>query len=92
MTVLALPNGLTHPRLGMAVSRKVSKKAVVRNRLKRRIREVFRHHRHRLPAMDIVVVARPGATELDYRTLERRLLRHWERLAGQLECADSSSH
>ncbi|RMG31759.1 MAG: ribonuclease P protein component [Gammaproteobacteria bacterium] len=90
LTVLALPNGRPYPRLGMAVSRKVSKKAVVRNRLRRRIREVFRLHRGELPGLDLVVVARPGAAELDYHTLEQRLRGHWRRLARRLGCAESS--
>ena len=38
------------PRIGFAISRKVDKRAVVRNRLKRVARDTFRRHRHRLPA------------------------------------------
>jgi ribonuclease P protein component len=41
-------------RLGMAVSRKVSKRAVERNRIKRVIRESFRAERETLPTFDIL--------------------------------------
>jgi len=51
-----------HPaRLGLAVSRKVDKRAVVRNRIKRVLRDHFRRERHALPGGDFVVVARSGA-------------------------------
>ncbi len=51
----------TGTKLGMAVSRKVGN-AVVRNRLKRHIREFFRMHRAQLPAgTHLVVVARRRA-------------------------------
>jgi ribonuclease P protein component len=51
-----------HPaRLGLAVSRKVDKRAVVRNRIKRVLRDHFRRERHALPPGDYVVVARAGA-------------------------------
>ena len=49
-------------RLGLAVSRKVDKRAVERNRLKRALREQFRQLRPNLPGGDYVVVARPPAT------------------------------
>lgn len=49
------------PRLGLAVSRKVSPHAVVRNRIKRTLRDQFRRMRGDLPAGDYVLVARPGA-------------------------------
>jgi len=54
-----------NPRLGMAVSRRVGK-AVVRNRLRRRLRECFRLRLRALmpPASALVVTARPGAAEL----------------------------
>jgi ribonuclease P protein component len=52
-------------RLGLAVSRKVSRSAVQRNRIKRLVRESFRQHSPHLPALDIVVMARPGAAGCD---------------------------
>ncbi|KIG12640.1 Ribonuclease P protein component [Enhygromyxa salina] len=66
-------------RLGITVTRKVGN-AVVRNRIKRLVREVFRQHRSRLPAgLDIVWVAKQqaaGATFAqvldDFEALVRR--------------------
>jgi ribonuclease P protein component len=49
------------PRMGMAVSRRVSKKAVERNRIKRAIRETYRRQRTALPCVDILVIASPSA-------------------------------
>ena len=55
---------LESTRIGITVSRKVGN-AVVRNRVKRRIREWFRQDRHNLAStMDIVVIAKPAAAEL----------------------------
>lgn len=48
-------------RLGLAVSRKVDRRAVARNRIKRRLRDHFRRHRAALAAGAYVVVARSGA-------------------------------
>jgi len=51
-------------RLGLAVSRKVDPDAVGRNRIKRRLRDEFRHLRPTLPPGAYVVVARPPAAAL----------------------------
>ena len=50
-------------RLGLAVSRKVSTRAVVRNRIKRNLREQFRMLRSQLAPGDYVVVARAAAAQ-----------------------------
>jgi ribonuclease P protein component len=55
-------------RLGLTVSRKVGN-AVVRNRVKRRIREWFRRERHEFEGVwDVVVIARREAAALDFET------------------------
>ncbi len=65
-------------KFGFAVSRKVGK-AVVRNRVKRYLREVYRTHRPRLADdIHVVVIARPEAAKLDYHQCSdaiRRLFR-----------------
>lgn len=48
-------------RLGLAVSRKVSTRAVIRNRIKRVLRDHFRRHRATMAGGAYVVVARPPA-------------------------------
>jgi ribonuclease P protein component len=51
------------PRVGIAVPRKVGG-AVVRNKVKRRLREAWRSHLERIPqGRDYVLVARPGLAE-----------------------------
>ncbi len=69
------PNELGHPRLGITVSRKVGK-AVVRTRLKRRIREIYRRwrERSRLPASDLVVHVKPAAGQAGFEELGEELL------------------
>ncbi len=67
------------PRLGMAVSRRVHRRAVVRNRIRRQIRESFRLQRPTLPALDFVVLARPAAAELDRTDLRVALDQLWQR-------------
>ncbi len=48
-------------RLGFAVSRKVDTRAVIRNRIKRVLRDYFRRHRATLAGGAYVLVARPPA-------------------------------
>ena len=61
LVVIACRNGLQYSRLGVVVSRRVGN-AVVRNRWKRRMREVFRRHRDQIPTgWDLVVRPRRGA-------------------------------
>ena len=74
-TVFFRPNGLPQSRLGVTAPARLGK-AVLRNRLKRRLREVFRLNRASLPGgWDILVNPREAVVRVPFRTLERELLR-----------------
>ncbi|MBE6985764.1 MAG: ribonuclease P protein component [Ruminococcaceae bacterium] len=63
-------NGSKFSRLGLTVSTKLGK-AVVRNRMRRRLREVYRLQEKRLlSGFDIVVVARSAAVDADFPKLQ----------------------
>ncbi|MGH9580690.1 MAG: ribonuclease P protein component [Terriglobales bacterium] len=69
------PNGLARTRLGITTPAKLGK-AVLRNRVKRRLREIFRLNRAALPAgWDIVVNPREAAAKVPFATLTRELMR-----------------
>lgn len=53
-------------RLGLVIAKKLARRAVQRNLLKRVAREVFRHARHELPHFDLVLrLAKPPGLRLD---------------------------
>lgn len=67
-------NGRRDNRVGITVSAKLGH-AVVRNRVRRRLREIYRLSESRfLPGRDIVVVARGRAVQASYAELERSYL------------------
>jgi ribonuclease P protein component len=76
LILYAYPNAMGHPRLGITASRKVGG-AVLRHRLKRRLKEVYRRWSGRsgLPAMDLVVHVKPEARRADFPALRRDLER-----------------
>ncbi len=61
-------------RLGLAVSRKVDRRAVGRNRIKRVLRDAFRLLQPRLAPGSYVVVARPAAAQADNHALRAAFL------------------
>lgn len=85
-TVLARPNRLGRPRLGLAVAKKCARRAVDRNRLKRVVRESFRAAQGALPNVDVVVLCRSAAVGSSNARLFTSLSGHWERIRDQL-CA-----
>ncbi|HUW52477.1 MAG TPA: ribonuclease P protein component [Rhodanobacter sp.] len=73
-------NALGHARLGLAISKRVSKRAVERNRIKRLLRESFRRIRHQLPPIDLMVMAREQAAGVPGPQLLAELDGLWEKL------------
>ena len=86
------PNDEQIARLGITASRKVGK-AVVRHRLKRRVREIFRtwSRRAELPPLDVVVHLKPEASLADFQTLKTELERLLSRLVDPEPRRKSSS-
>ena len=71
LVLVARPNSLDISRVGLSVSKRVGK-AVVRNFVKRRLREAVRGINLR-EGWDILLIARMGAGDADFHTLERSL-------------------
>lgn len=81
-TLLAIRNDGMPARLGMAIARKKVRRAVDRNRIKRIIRESFRHHPQLLHGLDLVVMARPQAAQATNDELFKSLDALWVRIAA----------
>ncbi len=80
-SVHVLPNNsVGKPRLGLSVSKKVGT-AVKRNRVRRRLKEIFRASAVGLPDdLDFVISARPSASEASFEELRGEFLRSLRKL------------
>ena len=67
------PNSLEYSRFGFTVGRRVTRKAVVRNRVRRRIREAARHVSVQA-GWDLLFIARPGAADASFKALREAVL------------------
>ncbi|GGY61611.1 ribonuclease P protein component [Marinobacter zhanjiangensis] len=88
--ILASPNGLGRPRLGLIFSKRNLKHAVQRNRVKRLVRETFRHHND-LGSLDIVVLGRQNLASQDNQALHRSLDGLWQKLARKSPGSETAS-
>ena len=74
MVVYALKTQRGDRRVGYTVSTKLGK-AVVRNRIRRRLREIYRLNSYKLKdSVDIVIVARSRCIEAEYAKMEQAFL------------------
>ena len=82
LVLRAVPNGLPFARFGFIVSRRVAAGAVVRNRVRRRLREIARRTPVR-PGWDLLFIARRAAVEAEFQAL-RDVVRELARRAQVL--------
>lgn len=71
-----LPNALGHSRVAVLVGKKLAKRAVDRNRIRRRLREIARNNLNQIPSgLDLLVIARDfGLREMDFAELTKKFL------------------
>ena len=81
--LLVLPNQLDHSRLGLVVGKKALKSAVDRNRVKRIVRDRFRHFSFATP-VDVIFLARPGIAGTDKESWSRRIPSEFDKINWQL--------
>ncbi|WP_435050919.1 ribonuclease P protein component [Desulfosarcina widdelii] len=76
--IISRKNQIFRSRLGVTVSKKVGK-AVIRNKIKRLVRETFRLNRNRLPEqVDLNVIAKASAGKTEVEELQKNLMRCFE--------------
>lgn len=72
-TMYIKKNDFNFSRLGVSVSKKVGK-SVVRNKIKRRIKEIIRTNYDNIKkGYDIVFSVKPLSAQLDFKTMEKEL-------------------
>ena len=78
--MLSIKQHKPQTRLGMVVAKKNVSKSIERNRIKRLIRESFRHARLQLPGLDIVVLIRKGLDNLPNFVISSKIDALWKDL------------
>ena len=74
LIMYVVKNGREKNRLGISVSKKVGN-SVVRHHLTRLIREIYRRQENSfVRGIDIVVVVRPAAKDIDYNNMKESFL------------------
>ncbi|KPJ55541.1 hypothetical protein AMJ49_06885 [Parcubacteria bacterium DG_74_2] len=67
-------NDLEFSRFGIVVSKKISNKAVIRNKIKRRLREILRRKIDKLKkGVDVILITSPGIEKQEFKDLEGKV-------------------
>lgn len=75
--ILVRTNTLPAARLGLIIAKKNARRAVDRNRIKRIVRETFRHQQHSLGSCDYAVMTRKGIDRADNDSLREEIDQLW---------------
>ncbi|MBL4580416.1 MAG: ribonuclease P protein component [Gammaproteobacteria bacterium] len=89
--VLANCNSGSNARMGLVIAKKNVALAVQRNRIKRQLRDTFRHNKKLLDKLDLVVLARKDADKLDNKELIDTINSLWQDLHSKIKRAAAKS-
>ena len=71
----ALSNNSDFSRFGFIISKKVDKRAVIRNRIKRQLSEIIRLQCDRIkPGFDVIILVKKPILEIDYKQMEKEII------------------
>ena len=80
LLILWKPTQFATSRLGIIASKRVSKLAVSRNRIKRIIRDSFRQQKNQFERLDVIVIAKQPCTKLSKTELRKETDNLWKKL------------
>lgn len=80
LLILFKPNQKANARLGLVIGKRAINSAVIRNRVKRILRESFRQNQEKLKGLDIIIIARQQCDKLTKQKLREGIDQLWEKL------------
>ncbi|QCI25825.1 ribonuclease P protein component [Buchnera aphidicola] len=75
--IFNIKNQFNYPRLGIIISKKVSKLSYQRNLIKRLVRESFRLSQHHLKKLDFIILIKPNILKLNRLEIKNFLNNLW---------------
>lgn len=76
-----IENNLEESRFGIVVSNKISKKAVIRNKIKRQLREIIHQNLDEIKnRSDVVIICRPGIEKKEFQEIEQTILKTFKKI------------
>ncbi len=85
LLVIFAPSSFLNVRFGLTVSKRVGN-AVTRNKVKRRLRDILRHHKAVLGGLDVVWIARAEAASATYADLKNDVVDLMDRIIRSCVC------
>lgn len=80
LSLVYVVNGLAYSRIGLAIGKRLARRAVERNRVKRQIRESFRLRKQELDGVDCVFYLNGSTTQLSNAALRCLIDRLWQKV------------
>ena len=81
LNIKFINNNLENSRFGIVVSNKISKKAVIRNKIKRQIREVIHRNLTEINnGLDIMIICKPEISKKDFQEIEQTIIQLFKKI------------